>query len=154
MSRYMPKIVLLLSVTLAVFRGAAFAESAEQLIRQLLMETFDKPEAQLVVEPIVVVNDHAVADWVQGSHGGRALLKSRDGRWSLILCSGDGIKSAAALQQAGVPAPDAVKLSEGLERAEKIIPPETRALLATFEGTVVMGADSHHAVSDHHSSSK
>jgi len=125
----------------ALFLSArmTLAESAEQSIRQLLVGSFGKPEAPLAVGPVVVVGDHAIADWVQQGHGGRALLRQRDGTWSLILCSGDGIKSATALRRAGVPAPDAASLAERLQTAESTISPEERAMLSTFEGTVVMG---------------
>ena len=128
---------------LALLLGSAIAlaDSAERSIRELLMDAFDKPGAPLVVDPVVVANDHAIADWVQDGQGGRALLRRRDGKWSLILCSGDGLKSAAALQQAGVPAYEAADLAERLQTAESTISSDRRAMLSTFEGTVVMGDD-------------
>jgi hypothetical protein len=128
---------------LALLLGSAIAlaDSAERSIRELLMDAFDKPGAPLVVDPVVVANDHAIADWVQDGHGGRALLRRRDGKWSLILCSGDGIKSAAALQKAGVGASDAADLAARLQTAESTISSGRRAMLSTFEGTVVMGDD-------------
>jgi len=121
------------------------AESPEQSIRELLMDSFNKPGSQLAVDPIVVANDHAIADWIQDGRGGRALLRRRDGKWSLILCSGDGIKSAAALQQAGVPASDAANLAERLQAAESTVSSDKRAMLSTFEGAVVMGGEPHEA---------
>jgi hypothetical protein len=82
----------MLAAAFALWLGSAIAlaESAEQSIRKLLMDTFDKPGAPLVVDPVVAANDCAIADWIQDGHGGRALLKRRDGKRSLILCSGDG----------------------------------------------------------------
>ena len=58
-----------------------------------------------------------------------------------ILCSGDAITSAEALQQASVPTQDAVKLSANLKAAESTMPAERRAILSTFEGTVLMGSE-------------
>ena len=64
------------------------------------------------LRPRPLVSDYAIADWVQEGSGGRALQRRRGGQWLLILCNADGIKSAAALRQAGVPAPDATNLAE------------------------------------------
>jgi hypothetical protein len=51
------------------------------------MATFDEPDHRLEVAPVAVVGDNAVAGWVQGNQGGRALLRKRNGKWVLILCS-------------------------------------------------------------------
>jgi hypothetical protein len=48
----------------------------EGAISNLLHATFDRPEAQLTIAPIVVVGNNAVAGWVQGEMGGRALLRA------------------------------------------------------------------------------
>jgi len=128
---------------LMVSIGGVSAGTDEEGIKELLMETFDKPGARLVVDPVVVAGDHAIADWSQATLGGRALLRRRVDKWTLILCSGDGIISADALQQAGVPKDDAVNLSARLKAAESTMSVERRALLATFEGTVLMGTNDH-----------
>jgi copper(I)-binding protein len=116
----------------------------EHTIKHLLHNTFDKPEARLVVEPVVVANDHAVAGWSQGDMGGRALLRRKGATWSLILCSGDGIKSTEALRQAGVPAGVAGTLASNLATAEAKLSRERLALFAKFEGTLMMNADGGH----------
>jgi hypothetical protein len=123
--------------------SAATAGSDESAIKELLMTTFDKPEARLDVDPVIVVGSHAVADWTQQALGGRALLRRQGEKWTLILCSGDGITSAEALQHAGVPKQDAENLSAGLKAAESTIPAERRAILSTFEGIVLMGTSDH-----------
>ena len=63
----------------------AAAEPDEDSIRHLLHSTFDKPDSRLVVDPVVVAGAHAIAGSSQGDMGGRALLRSRGGAWSLIL---------------------------------------------------------------------
>lgn len=63
----------------------AAAISTEQAdIRKLLMATFDKPEARLQIEPIVV----------QGERGGRALLPRHGKTWQITVCGGDGRSGA------------------------------------------------------------
>ncbi len=72
--------------------------------------------------------------------GGRALFRSRNGTWSLILCSGDGIRSAEALRHAGMSQADAIAVADKLAEAERGIPPDRLALFAKFEGTLMMDA--------------
>jgi hypothetical protein len=124
--------------------GYARAADDQEAIRQLLLDTFDRPEARLVVDPLVVAGDHAVADWIQDQRGGRALLHRRAGAWRVVLCSGDGITTAQGLHQAGVPLAEADLLSSKLAEAEGVIAPDRRALFSTFEGTVLIEAGSHH----------
>jgi hypothetical protein len=123
-----------------VCAGPAAAGPDEDAVRHLLSATFDKPEFRIVVGPIVVIGHHAVAGWSQGDTGGRALLQRHSDSWSLILCSGDGIKSAEALRQAGLPAAEATALSGRLAEAEREISPARLALFAKFEGTMMMGS--------------
>lgn len=127
----------------------ALADGDTDAIRALLHGTFDKPEARLAVEPIVVAHDYAVAGWTQGDMGGRALLGNRHGKWVLILCSGDGIKSADALRHAGMPAQAAETLAGKLAEAESRVSPERLALFAKFEGLVMMDAAGHHPPVQH-----
>jgi hypothetical protein len=132
------------AIALVLIGRAAASPEDEVAIKRLLHTAFDRPEARLVIEPVVVVGDHALAGWSQAEMGGRALLRRRGGTWSLILCSGDGIKSADALRHAGVPGGDAASLAAKLSDAEARLPKERIALFATFEGTVMMNADGSH----------
>ena len=66
----------------------------------------------------MVSGDHAIADWVQGQMGGRALLHRRQASWTIILCAGDAIKAQEALVKAGVPVADARKLEVDIRVAE------------------------------------
>lgn len=134
--------------------GHAAAGDEEERIRRLLLEAFDKPEARLVVEPVVIVGGHAIADWSQSQGGGRALLRQRAGEWVVLLCSGDGVTTAQGLMQMGVPGADAGALSLKLAEAEKAVAPDRLALFSTFEGTVLMDAGMHHEKPHDHPKSK
>jgi hypothetical protein len=114
-------------------------------IGQLLHGMFDKPNEALSVGPVVVSGDHAIADWTQGEMGGRALLRRKQGAWSVTLCAGDAIKSSEALRTAGVPQPDAIHLAQALASAESSLAPERVAMFARFEGLVTMDGTSGHA---------
>jgi ribulose 1,5-bisphosphate synthetase/thiazole synthase len=129
--------------------GDVIAGADDEAIRGLLMDSFNRQEARLAVDPIVVANDHAIADWIQDNRGGRALLRRKAGQWVIVLCSGNGIKSADAMRLAGVPAADAAKLAASLESAEKTMPTDQLALLASFKGTVLMGPDGAHPSATH-----
>jgi hypothetical protein len=107
-------------------------------ILALMHETWDKPDAKLVIDPIVVEGDHAVAGWTLGVRGGRALLWTASGGWAVVLCSGDPLKEASNIAATGVPAETAAHLAEQLATAESTIPAERRAAFSRFEGTVTM----------------
>lgn len=110
-------------------------EDARQ-IRALIGATWDTLESRVETDPVVVSGDHAVASWIQGPRGGRALLKRRGGKWHVVLCSGDPLKDAAWLGEAGVPASDAERLAETLREAEASVSDSRRAQFSLFEGVV------------------
>jgi hypothetical protein len=122
----------------------ALAGQSEDQIAKLMHGTFDRHDAKLAVDPIVLAGDHAIAGWSQGDLGGRALLRRHHGAWSIVLCSGDGIRSAQALRQAGIPPVEADALSAKLAAAEARVAPERLALFAKFEGIVMMDASEAH----------
>ncbi|MEY4751226.1 MAG: hypothetical protein RIQ60_3440 [Pseudomonadota bacterium] len=113
-------------------------------IRHVLMAMFDKPEARLKVDPVIVEGRHAVADWSQGERGGRALMRRDAGQWQIVLCAGDGLKQAAMLRDAGLDSAAAERLATRLAAAEARLDQAQLARLASFEGVVTMGADGHH----------
>lgn len=79
-----------------------FAQSADQeQIKQMMKHQFDKPHAPLSVSPIAVVGDYALASWIQVDYGGRALLSRHHGKWSIVLCGGDGLTQVDVLEKAG-----------------------------------------------------
>ncbi|CCE01416.1 conserved hypothetical protein [Bradyrhizobium sp. STM 3809] len=91
---------------------------------------------------MVVSGTHAIADWTQGAHGGRALLRQGPTGWTLILCAGDGIKDPKALQLAGLPAAEGAALAQRLAAAEQTLPADRLAVLSSFEGIVRMDGPS------------
>lgn len=140
------------ALMLSVPAGSGSAGAEDDAIRAVLMAAFDRPDQRLVVEPVVVAGDHAVADWSQGATGGRALLRRAvhgaiegaiDG-WIIVLCSGEEIRSADALVRTGIPRPAAAQLAAALAEAERHVAAERLALFATFEGTVPVEEGAHH----------
>ncbi|MBX9926898.1 MAG: copper uptake system-associated protein [Hyphomicrobiaceae bacterium] len=99
---------------------------------------FDRPQAKLDAGPIVVSGDHAVADWTQGPMGGRALFERRDGKWTIVLCSGDALRTAAFLTQARVPTADAERIMAKLADSERAVAPDRIAKMRSFTGIVTV----------------
>jgi len=130
--------VVVVLVALCGFTRIAMAGVDDDAVRGLLHATFDKPESRLVVDPVAVAAGYAIAGWTQGEMGGRALLQNKHGRWTLILCAGDGIKAAEALRRAGLSADAAAALAQALAEAERAVPADRLAMFARFEGLVRM----------------
>lgn len=116
----------------------------ETAVRAVLMAQFDKPEARLQVQPVVVVGQTAIASWVQQERGGRALLFRKQGQWHIAACGGDGFKDARALQDAGVSAQDARALVQALNDEEARLPAGQRAKFSTFQGVLPLDATGTH----------
>lgn len=131
----------IMAVASLVTADAAFAGADQDAVRDVLIATFDKPEAHLLVDPVVVSGAHAIADWTQGVTGGRALLRRSANGWRLVLCAGDGIKDPAALRLAGVPSSGATELVAALATREQELPRDRLALLSSFEGVVRMDGE-------------
>lgn len=118
------------------------ADDDHDAVAGLMKATFDKPETPLTVDPVSVEGDYAVAGWTQGAMGGRALLQRKHGKWTLVLCSGESLKTAAALHQVGLPAEVAGQLATEIAAAET--DPKRIAMFDSFEGTVMMDAEDNH----------
>lgn len=112
-------------------------------IRNIIGSQWDRPESKVDVGPVVVTGDHAIAGWTQGDHGGRALLSRANGKWRVVLCAGDALKQADTLQQTGIAASIAAKLSSDLIAAEMDVPAERLARFASFKGLVEMPEKGH-----------
>lgn len=143
---------ILAAACLCTSLGATAAEpSADQgAIRHVLMATFDKPDARLAVDPVVVVGKHAVAGWTQGERGGRALLLRHGTEWQITLCAGDGLKQVKVLREAGISRADADALARELASAEAKLPAAQRARFSTFDGVVRMDANGQHPPAHKH----
>jgi len=138
----------LLLMAAAVFLLGPTARAVEaagqgdaRAIRSLLMGKFDRPDARLTVEPVVVRGGHAVAGWVQGERGGRALLRSEHGQWKLVACAGAAFREAAELEKAGIAPADARALAKAVAAAEAKLPADQARKLSLFGGVVQMDAD-------------
>ncbi len=129
---------LVLVLALAAAAGAGLAASDADAVRTVLTAAFDKPDQPLSVDPVAIAGDYAVADWSQGAAGGRALLRRGGSGWIIVLCAGEGIRSADGLAQAGIPRPLAGQLAAALAQAERDVPAARLALFARFEGLVRM----------------
>jgi len=137
------QIVLVGSILLGA--SAAVGETADQAaISKLLHRTFDQPNTQLIVAPIVVSGAYAVAGWTQAEMGGRALLRRKAQDWTLILCAGDGIKTKDSLVSVGVPSEDATSLAAAMATEEASLPAQRVSMFSRFEGMMKMDGSDHH----------
>lgn len=127
--------LLLLAV---LFFSPARAGLDEDNVKQVLMSMFDKHDNRLNIGPVIISGDHGIADWHQGETGGRALLQRKDGKWTLRLCSGDGLKRSSMLVEAGIDTKVAEEMTAALSSAESSLDPAVVAKYALFEGTMVM----------------
>jgi hypothetical protein len=81
-------------------------------------------KSSVSVEPIVLRNDYAVADFVQGDIGGRAVLQKHKGLWQVLVLTGQDARDAAYLVKIGVPQVEARALANMLVTSEKQVPEE------------------------------
>ena len=136
-------------VVLGFSPASAFANDDKHVIVHLMKGMFDTPEAPLTVEPVVVLGDNAIAGWVQGDKGGRALLCRVDGQWQIRLCSGDGLKDPKLLENANISAADAATLVAELAAAEAALDPTVLAKFSSFQGTMMISPDAGHQAHTH-----
>jgi hypothetical protein len=128
---------------------SASADSDTDAIRKLMAGQFDKPEQRLSVDPIAVAGDHAIAGWVQGDMGGRALLRRKGHDWQIVLCAGDHIRTADALQKVGLAAAVARDLAHRLAAAEAKTDPARLAMFAKFDSILMLDGSGQHPPGHH-----
>jgi len=128
----------------------ARADDGSEAARRLLFETFDKPEARLFVDAIVVERDAAVADWRQGELGGRAFLTRKGDAWSIALCAGDALKDSATLERLGLSKADAEAISKRLAAEEQRLSPDVVERFSRFDGMAAVDAKGGHSPLDPH----
>lgn len=123
---------------------SAFAQSADQeQIKQMMKHQFDKPHAPLSVSPIAVVGDYALASWIQVDSGGRALLSRHHGKWSIVLCGGDGLTQVDVLEKTGISKQVAVQLSKQLVEGESKLSPKHKKMFSMFKGEIKVDHHQH-----------
>lgn len=139
----MAALAVLLAITTC---SGVFAQNSDHpaQIRSLIAKTYDKPDHKVETAPIVVANDYALADWIQGEKGGRALLRRNNGQWEIIACGGDGFKDIKFLKDAGIPTDTATHLVAQLNTAEQSVSPERVKRFGLF------GTSNDPRLADHH----
>jgi ubiquinone/menaquinone biosynthesis C-methylase UbiE len=139
------RLVLLICLyALSFTPGFAQGHSDRAAIAAVLMKTFDRPEARLVVEPVIVEGDIAIAGWLQEGRGGRALMRRKGHHWIIALCAGEALRHEHGLRQVGLEAAAAKRLASAIAKAESALPKTTVARFDSFEGTVVMDEHGNH----------
>ncbi len=118
--------------------------SAESLITLAIKNQWETPHRLVEIPVIAVGTDYALADWVQGERGGRALLRLNEGEWQTLMCGSAQLKSAQSLARAGVPSAEAKQISESLAIKEAILSTVQLALIDSFEGIVDVLKSSDH----------
>ncbi|AYN20865.1 copper uptake system-associated protein [Alcaligenes aquatilis] len=128
-----------LFILFAMLTGVARATPSEaDRISHAMKAIWNSPEAPLVVEPIVIEGDYALAGWTQLARGGRALLKSRHGQWNVHMCGGDGLNDIETLTMAGMSTEAAERLINNTSQAEAKLPAEVTAKFSTFGDNMVV----------------
>jgi len=120
------------------------AATQNEEVRAFIGQTFDRPDAQVVIDPVVIEQNYALADWVQGKNGGRALLRRGEQNWEILLCAGDALKKASTIQAAGVPEEIAYTLQSKLAEAESALPAQQVKLFSRFRAKQQQPARGHH----------
>jgi hypothetical protein len=137
-------------IFLASSFATALAANDREAVRDLLLKTFDKPEARLVVDPIVVDGDVAIAGWVQGDLGGRAFLRRKDDVWSIDLCAGDALKESESLEKLGLQKSRADSLAAAVKAAERSLGPSVLEKFSRFDGMFAVDEHGGHTAADPH----
>lgn len=133
---------LLLCVTAIVFYCDTTLASPKEEVIRAIKQQWEKPD-HLVAVPVVAVQDEfAIADWLQGNHGGRAMLRKMHGAWQTLACGDAKMKTVIQLNQFGVPAPQAELLIHALNAQEQHLTQEELQMIDGFSG--IMELREHH----------
>ena len=119
----------------------------EHQITSVMKKMFEKPNAPLAVTPVSVEGDFAVAGWIQGGRGGRALLQKDKDQWFIAVCGGSALTQADVLQSIGMKSDAAARLAAAVIASEGKLGADKRKLFDGFEGMVKVdqtaGQDEH-----------
>lgn len=118
--------------------------TSHQQIQAIISSTYDKPDHKVETSPIAVIDDFAVADWIQGERGGRALLRRSNGKWVIMACGADGLKEVKTLTEAGIPDKTAKDLVSNLTTAEQSVSPDRLKQFGLFGTKDDPAAHEHH----------
>ncbi|WP_051534423.1 copper uptake system-associated protein [Deefgea rivuli] len=141
----MKKYFTIISLLLLSLTTSVWADEHSNIIASM-KAVWDKPDNPLIVKPVIIADDFAIAGWLQGEKGGRALLKKGHHGWQTLLCAGQITPSL--LKQAGVPKTSAELLILKQTSAEKGLSQSDRSQLSSFIGVLKM--DAAHASGQHH----
>ncbi len=128
-------VALLFAAMLAGVNAHAGEAGPQQQIRALISASYDRPGQKVDSAPIVIVNHHAIAAWVHGEKGGRALLRRVQGKWEIMVCGGDGLMDLSTLIDAGIAKQTASGLVAQLNKAEQSISAERGRRFGLFGTT-------------------
>jgi len=113
-------------------------EVSQEKIRALISKTFDQPKLPVKISPIVIEGKVAIADWVQGQKGGRALLRRKHTDWEIIACGGAGFKDPSGVAAIGISKEIAINITAKLSTAEAKLSPQLVKQFDSFDGVVNM----------------
>ena len=140
----MKTIFLIFSIMLILLvNHAVLADEDAHLIDHVIRQQWQKPGTKLEIAPVVVEGHYAIAAWVLGERGGRALLRRSDHGWEVFMCGGDDLTKPYVLQQSGIEARAATLLAQKLLAAEQVMSPAARKQFSIFEGVVPVSSQQH-----------
>lgn len=133
---------LLLWVTAIVFYCDTFSASPKEEVIRAIKLQWEKPDYLVAVPVVAVRQEFAIADWLQGNRGGRAMLRKMHGVWQTLACGDAKMKTVAQLKQFGVPEPQAQLLIQALNEQEQHLTQEELQVIDGFSG--IMELRQHH----------
>lgn len=130
-------------ILLLLLSHVVLADEDVHLIDHVIRQQWQKPGVKLDIEPIVVEGNYAIAGWLQGERGGRALLRRVTHGWEVFMCGGDDLTKPYVLQQSGIETTAATLLAQKLIAAEQVMSPHARKQFSIFEGVVPVNSEQH-----------
>jgi hypothetical protein len=122
----------LVFVVAAMAVGCTSVSDDRQAIEQMLHQRLDRSGVPLEINPIIVRERYAIADWTQGTNGGRVLLRQEHGGWKVMAEAGEELRDAQFLKQAGMTQQEASALANVLIAAERRLPESRLALFDSY----------------------
>lgn len=131
-------VVLLLLLASWVFMHDVFEDEQKQAVTQAIKLHWEQPNQPVEVLAVAVEKEFAIADWIQGERGGRAVLRKNNEDWQTLACGDAQIKNAQTLTQYGLSLPQAQAIVQQLQLEEQHIPAEKLQLIDEFSNVVDM----------------